>query len=233
MTRFLCQELLYEYMTGALDPAREKDVREYLPTCRESQREFERLARAMEYTDKAAAARVSPNLHQALLSFEPTWRKRLRELSTSSAPRAWVLLPYVFVLVTIAIGLIVWRPWDPKSHEAVIAEGPRRVPDQGDAALRTPVPPPPPLVERQRRRAEVKGPRADEVRAQAMDLGGTVSGEGPELDISLPESKLPAFEAYLATFGPVRFTPEKEEREMPEGQIRIILIVNEGPSATP
>jgi hypothetical protein len=38
LTRFLCQELLYEHVTGKLDPRRSQEVVEYLKGCHDSQR---------------------------------------------------------------------------------------------------------------------------------------------------------------------------------------------------
>lgn len=112
MTRFLCMELLYEYVSHTLDPAREKDIEAYLPKDREAQREFERLKRAIVYTQKASHASVTETLHEALLSFEPQWQKSMREWTRWGSQRGWRLLPYIFALTTITVGLIVTKPWE-------------------------------------------------------------------------------------------------------------------------
>jgi anti-sigma factor RsiW len=96
MTKFLCMELMYEYVSGTLDPRREQDIETYLPTDRECQRELERVKRAIAYTHKAAHASVTPALHEALLKFEPQWQKSLREWTLWSSQRGWRALPYVF-----------------------------------------------------------------------------------------------------------------------------------------
>jgi hypothetical protein len=111
MTKFLCMELMYEYVSGTLDPAREKDIEAYLPTDREAQRELERVKRALAYTQKAASAHVTPALHEALLMFEPQWQKSLREWTLWSSQRGWKMLPYIFVVLTTAVGLWVTKPW--------------------------------------------------------------------------------------------------------------------------
>jgi hypothetical protein len=111
MTRFLCMELMYEYVSRTLDPAREKDVEAYLPKDREAQREFERLKRALAYTQRASQASVTETLHEALLSFEPQWQKSLREWTRWGSQRGWRLMPYIFAVTTITVGLFVTKPW--------------------------------------------------------------------------------------------------------------------------
>ncbi|NJL25207.1 MAG: hypothetical protein HC902_08530 [Calothrix sp. SM1_5_4] len=106
LTRFLCQELLYEYISGTLESARAKDVEAYLADCWESQRELEKLTRGLDYAREVSAIQVSADLRQALLHFEPTWKKRLRDFSLWSSQRGWKTLPYVFILA--AIGLVAF-----------------------------------------------------------------------------------------------------------------------------
>ncbi len=143
MTRFLCQELLYEFATGALDPKREQDVAAFLPTCRESQREFERLKRAVKYTERAAQASVGKPLYEALLNFEPAWKKRLREVTLWSSQRGWRALPYLFVSVTVAVGLGIWKPWQKTNFKQVTLADQSRVKVESVAHVEQPVVPPP------------------------------------------------------------------------------------------
>lgn len=111
LTRFLCQELLYEYVSGSLKGPRQKDLEEFLPTCRDSQRELENLMKGLQYAKDVAQIQVSPSLHQALLKFEPGWKKSLREWSLWSSQRGWRMLPYAFIGLAIALGLGVTKPW--------------------------------------------------------------------------------------------------------------------------
>lgn len=130
MTRFLCQELLYEYESGVLDSRREEDVREHLKDCKESQRELDKLKKGLAFAQKASHMEVSPKLHEALLNFEPHWQKQLREWTMWSSQRGWKMLPYVFVLITIALGLVVTKPWKrQETPEITLAEQLRKEPD--------------------------------------------------------------------------------------------------------
>lgn len=133
-------ELMYEYVSGTLDPRREQDIETFLPTDRECQRELDRLKRAMAYTQKAAHASVTPALHEALLKFEPQWQKSLREWTLWSSQRGWRALPYLFVVVTAAVGLLVTKPWvGADLTEVTLAE-------QGKVEPQAPAEPPAPNV---------------------------------------------------------------------------------------
>jgi hypothetical protein len=131
LTRFLCQELLYEYVSGTLDRTRKKDVDEYLPTCRDSQRELENLKKGMGYASDVASIEVSASLRQGLMQFEPAWKKRLRALSIWSSQRGWRMLPYVFVAGSIGLGVYITKPWqqsDLQHREIIMAEQVRTEP---------------------------------------------------------------------------------------------------------
>lgn len=130
LTRFLCQELMYEYVRGALDEKRARQMDEYIAGCRDSQRELERLKRGLEYTARAAQTRVSPALREALLNFEPHWQKQLRAWTLWSSQRGWRFLPYIFVLLTIGTGLWVFKPWQPTVRDdMILAEQLKAEPD--------------------------------------------------------------------------------------------------------
>jgi hypothetical protein len=123
MTRFLCQELLYEYATGQLDDSRRRDMDEYLATCHDSRRELENLKKGMAYCASVTEITVSPSLHQALLGFEPLWKKRLRGWTLWSSQRGWRLLPYAFIFLALGLGLAVTQPWrDHRRPELILAE---------------------------------------------------------------------------------------------------------------
>jgi anti-sigma factor RsiW len=130
MTRFLCQELLYEYVSGVLDTRRQEDVREHLAECKESQRELEKLKKGLAFSQQASHLQVSPKLHQALLNFEPQWQKQLREWTLWSSERGWKMLPYAFITLTIVLGLVVAKPWKrQEAPEITLAEQLQKEPD--------------------------------------------------------------------------------------------------------
>lgn len=130
LTRFLSQELLYEYVSGTLDRTRRQAVEEYMKGCRDTQREFEQLKKAMTYVEKLEGVRVSPKLFEALENFEPFWMKRIQDWSLWSSRRGWKMLPYAFLFAAITLGVIVSKPWEKNlRQEVILAEQLKKEPD--------------------------------------------------------------------------------------------------------
>ncbi len=274
MTKFLCQELLYEYLSGSLDERRCADIENYLSTCRESQRELDRLKRGIEYGHKALQVRVSQPLHEALMNFEPQWRKTLRQWNLMSSQRGWRLLPYVFVSATLVTGLFALKPWNRlPSNEAVLAEQagmatsmePRELPADAPVEVEAI----PGLIPQIQPSQSVSAPTSEEAEervneaplantgllnkarmevtgfadawpaikdkiaalggkaASSVELGTLKTPSEAVFHFSLPESNLNELNTFLGSFGPVRFTTEKASRVMPEGKIRIMLMVKD------
>ena len=130
LTRFICQELLYEFVAGHLDAERQKAVDNYLSGCRDSQREYERLKRGLAYTLHASRMQVSKPLREALLSFEPQWKKTLRQWTLWSSQRWWKVLPYLFITLALLFGALALKPWRAARHnELVLVEQLKTEPD--------------------------------------------------------------------------------------------------------
>lgn len=130
LTKFLCQELLYEFVTHNLDHAREKEVTDYLETCRDSQRELDNLSKGLRFALIGAKVRVSPTLLHALENFEPRWKRKLRVWTLWSSRRGWRALPYVFMVAVLATGIMVVRPWvTAPSEDITLAEQLKQEPD--------------------------------------------------------------------------------------------------------
>ena len=130
MTRFLAQELLYDYNEGLLDERRAGEMRDFLKDDRETQRELDQLKRALQYSALAASVETSPGLHRALVNFEPQWQKRLQSWTLWSYQRGWRYLPYIFVAVTAVLGIVVIRPWQRSvRQEVTLAEQVKKEPD--------------------------------------------------------------------------------------------------------
>ena len=111
MTRFICQELLYEFATGRLDAERQKDMDSYLTGCRDSQRELERLKKGLRFARQCQQLRVTEELLQALNGFEPQWKRRLHSGTEWLSSFSWKALPYAFLLGALTLGLVVSKPW--------------------------------------------------------------------------------------------------------------------------
>lgn len=130
LTRFLCQELLYEFVTHRLDSRREQEINDFLPTCRETTRELDNLNKGLRYAQVAAQVKISPRLKEALENFEPHWKKQLRAWTMWSSQRGWKMLPYVFVVVAIGLGVMVTKPWvKTLSEDVMLAEQLKKEPD--------------------------------------------------------------------------------------------------------
>lgn len=130
LTSFLCQELLYEHVTGALDPAKQLAVDDHISGCHESQRELQKLKAGVHYCQVAQTVSISKELSEALINFEPQWKKRFREWSVWSSERGWRALPYLFVAISLALGLYITKPWNKEIHrEVILAEQLRKEPD--------------------------------------------------------------------------------------------------------
>src|SRR5262249_12460050 len=146
LTKFLCQELLYEFVTHNLDSAREKEVTDYLATCRDSTRELDNLNKGLRFAMVGAKVKISPALRHALENFEPQWKKRLRAWTLWSSQRGWRSLPYVFLAAVIGLGIVVARPLINKPREDfTLAEQLKKEPDM--LPRNAPVEAPPPAAE--------------------------------------------------------------------------------------
>ncbi len=62
MTAFIGQGLLYDYMTGALDPERRKSVEDYVRSSPEAQQDIQKIKSGMSYAEKLRGLEVSPEL---------------------------------------------------------------------------------------------------------------------------------------------------------------------------
>src|SRR3954452_21940491 len=95
-------------------------MEEYLPTCRDSQRELENLKKGMAYAKDVASIEVSPSLGEGLLAFEPAWKKRLQALMLWSSQRGWRALPYTFLAFAVGLGLFLTKPWHKEPRQEVV-----------------------------------------------------------------------------------------------------------------
>lgn len=123
VTRFICQELLYEFVLGRLDPERQKAMDLYLSSDRDSQHELERLRRGFVFASQMSKSQMSGALRAALLGFEPVWKRRLTQWTTWFSRRGWKLLPYLVLAGILVLGVAVIKPWTYfTQHEVILVE---------------------------------------------------------------------------------------------------------------
>ncbi|MGE4133696.1 MAG: hypothetical protein AB7F86_18815 [Bdellovibrionales bacterium] len=140
LTKFMCRELLYEYVHHRLTVERANDVEAYLAECRESQRELENLNKALRYSEKARDIRISEEMLESLRNFEPIWKKKLRQWTLWGSERGWRALPYFFLVAVVSLGLFITKPWNEGTTvDTLLAEQIRKEPDM----IPRPAPPAP------------------------------------------------------------------------------------------
>lgn len=111
LSRFMCQELLYDYVNGSLDQSRREAVEQFIPTCKDTMRELERLRRGVDYSRALALIVIPPKIMGSLKSYEPHWQIFLRKVTLWSAERGWKFVAPAFLLATFTAAIFVWAPW--------------------------------------------------------------------------------------------------------------------------
>lgn len=262
MSKFICQELLYEFATGNLDLERQKTLDAHLTGCRESQRELEKLKAGFHFTARLSKVSVSPDLRAALLGFEPAWKRNLREWTLWWSNYGWKALPYVVLIAVIVLSASILKPWTyVNQKEVVILDVPKTkaevIPPPLDVkvepSITTPsviekkeTPDDPPVrafLLRGEMRLKDLATHVSPITEKISALGGKVVGKqelgkigenGAALfNFSIPESNRAELETYLKTFGPVQFKQEPHPRVMPDGEIHLILTLKDGGTDEP
>lgn len=112
LTRFLCRELLYDYIEGLLDPERKKAVEEFLGQDQELTYELEAMKRARRYCDNLSSTRLSEERIEQLSLIKPKVNIVLGKLSWRNWPDTlrWSTQALGISVVAMVIGLSF--PWD-------------------------------------------------------------------------------------------------------------------------
>lgn len=150
LTRFLCQEMLYDYMTGHLDSDRKKAVEDFLAENPEVQAELKAMGEAVRYCQQLSGTRLSDELIESL--------SRVRLVSEvvgeKVAYRNWPdLLKWSTEATIISVcvaGLAMVVPWQtirtifekPPSDQVVLANVDKKISEKD-----VKVPPAPPAPE--------------------------------------------------------------------------------------
>lgn len=112
LTPFLCQELLYEYAVGTLDPLRQADVDEYLPTDRASQDALGEIRRGLEYSDRLASTELSPELSAKLSQAENFRTLARRSFEWDQWPETLRWSVSALALSAFVAGVVTVVPWN-------------------------------------------------------------------------------------------------------------------------
>lgn len=120
LTKFICQELLYEYVTDRLTAERKLEIEDFLKTCKESQRELERLKAGLNFTEHMQGLVITDEFGAELLGFRPHWQKALSIWTAAYSSQGWKWMPYIFGIIVIGFGLAVFKPWNMRMRSDVM-----------------------------------------------------------------------------------------------------------------
>lgn len=111
LTPFLAREMLYDYATDQLDPARKAAIDEYLESDKESRTVLDGIRRSLDYASQLSETSIEPSVLQALKESENAISLGKRYSSWSAWPETlrWSL---VAILVSTSVaGTVAIVPW--------------------------------------------------------------------------------------------------------------------------
>jgi anti-sigma factor RsiW len=120
MTRFFCQELLYDYVTGQLTPERKAEVDAFLKSddvCRE---DLMRVKKAMVYCQNLSTIRTPNEWAERWRNLPPALAKRISNLELRVFSKLWSALPYTVSVVILVLGMVIFKPWRTLMNREVV-----------------------------------------------------------------------------------------------------------------
>jgi outer membrane biosynthesis protein TonB len=111
LTRFFCQELLYDYLQGRLTPERATEVAEFLKTDEVCREDLEHLKRAIGFCEKLARIETPVAWMERWQNLPPALAKRITDWEMKLVSKVWNALPYVVVVLVTGLGLWIFKPW--------------------------------------------------------------------------------------------------------------------------
>ncbi|MCC7403362.1 MAG: hypothetical protein IT288_03105 [Bdellovibrionales bacterium] len=116
LSRFLCREMLYDFVSNNLDHARRKAVDEFLPTDFETQQELENLREGLGYCSRLGETRISVPLLQEIRDYKSFWVRVKEGHLWRSWPDAvkWGIEALVISVVAAGVAMVI--PWKRISH---------------------------------------------------------------------------------------------------------------------
>jgi len=177
LTRFLCQELLLDYVLGNLDRQRRQAVEEFLPTCKDTQKEFETLKRGYDYAHSLHDLQIQKTLVEELFSIQSPFEQLQQKLSWRNWPETARWISEALLISAVVAMFAVLIPWPklaqmmPKrSQDLVLAEAGREKKEEAapvkaaPAVAPTPVPAPVPTPPTQTVAATTPSPMPEPVK---------------------------------------------------------------------
>ncbi len=111
LSRFLAQELLFDYVKGGLDRDRREALETYLPTCSETQRQLHNLKMGLEICEQLQKLQVSAISIENIANVKSPLQKIMDILRPSQWPEYLRWGVEAVLVASCLAGLILFVPW--------------------------------------------------------------------------------------------------------------------------
>jgi hypothetical protein len=111
LTRFFCQELLYDFATDRLTPERKNDISEFLESDEGSREDLESLKAALAFCEELANIQPPVSWAERWQNLPPALAKRISDLETKIVSRFWAAIPFVVTAAVAVLGISIFKPW--------------------------------------------------------------------------------------------------------------------------
>ena len=112
LSRFLAQEMLYDFVSDALDEERKKSVQDFLDRDEDLRTEEEHIRQAMVYCQSLSGVQISEPLSQQIGSRTQLWQIVVERLGWSNWPDPTKWLIEALGLSVLVAGVALFLPWE-------------------------------------------------------------------------------------------------------------------------
>lgn len=116
LSRFLSQEMLYDFLMEKLDPNRREAVQESLANDENVREAYENLREGLDYAQKLRSVTPSRPLVEKLLVAETQSRALARKLSFKELPATLRLTIEAFFVSATVAAIVIFLPWGHLRH---------------------------------------------------------------------------------------------------------------------
>lgn len=112
LSRFLCQEMMYDYVTDNLDEERKQAMKDYIQRSEETQEDLEAFQEALNYCEQLSHLTPTEPLIEKVKSQSSLSKKMIGALSWNNWPQPvkWTLQGAL--VSVLAAGVAIFLPWE-------------------------------------------------------------------------------------------------------------------------